>query len=227
MSLLVDLEARWENLRICQPVTPGVVSTLKELHQKQKAYEAFFAKLVAYNKEYRPAHVPELLLNNAPRPGAWCWKMRDLQLWVQHDAQAQGPVHLLDKAYRWADRLADRTKKVRITRSPGASTVSAAIRELEELAKWCDNLARVGTESWSRRARPSRACSAFLRGFSLSFPIMPANTRLKKQWADKLLTLELDRGYTIQELIPWHGGFSHVLSLAGRHPVPRTDPGGR
>jgi hypothetical protein len=143
LSVLVDLEARWENLRIYQPTTSGMPTTLKELHQKQKAYEAFFAKLVAYNKEYRPAHVPELLLNNASRLGGWCWKMRDLQLQVQHDSPAHFPVHLLEKAYRWADRLADRMKTDRLPRSPLAGNIPSAIRALEELAWWCDNLTRV------------------------------------------------------------------------------------
>jgi hypothetical protein len=143
LSLLVDLEARWENLRIYQPKPGGMPTTLKELHQKQKAYEAFFAKLVAYNKEYRPAHVPELLLNNASRLGAWCWKMRDLQLQVQHDASAHFPVHLLEKAYRWADRVADRMKKDRVVRPTFSADISSAIRTLEELARWCDNLGRV------------------------------------------------------------------------------------
>ena len=140
LSVLVDLEARWENLRIYQPAAPGVVSTLKELHQKQKAYETFFAKLGTYNKRYRPVHVPELLLNNAARLGAWCWRMRDLNLQVQHDAQPHCPAHLLEKAYRWADRLADRLKKARIARPAPASDIASAIRELEELAQWCDGL---------------------------------------------------------------------------------------
>jgi hypothetical protein len=142
LSLLVDLEARWENLRIYQPTTPGVVSTLKELHQKQKAYEAFFAKLAAYNKKYKPAHVPELLLNNATRLGLWCGRMRDLLARVQNDPQVHCPVHLLEKAYRWADRLSDRMKKDRIARPTLASNIAAAIRELDELAQWCDSQTR-------------------------------------------------------------------------------------
>jgi hypothetical protein len=142
LCLLVDLEARWENLRIYQPTTPGMPSTLKELHQKQRAYEAFFAKLAAYNKIYRPAHVPELLLNNASRLGVWCRKMRDLHLEIQHDTQATCPVHLLQKAYRWADRLADRIKQDRVARATLSGTIPGAIRELEDLSQWCDRLSR-------------------------------------------------------------------------------------
>jgi hypothetical protein len=147
LTLLVDLEARWENLRIYQPTSPGTPSTLKELNQKQKAYEAFFSKLVTYNKQYTPAHVPELLLNNASRLGLWCSKMRDLHLQVEHDATAHCPVHLLEKAYRWADRVADRMKQERVARPTLSGTISGAIRELEDLAQWCANLSRVTSES--------------------------------------------------------------------------------
>lgn len=143
LSQLVDLEARWENLRIYQPVAAGVSSTLKELHQKQKAYEAFFAKLGIYNKAHKPAHIAELLLNNASRLGKWCWSMRDLILQVQNDPQAHCPTHLLEKAYRWADRVADRMKRDRIARPAPSATIEGAIKELEDLAQWCGNLARL------------------------------------------------------------------------------------
>jgi len=138
LALLVDLEARWENLRDSQPIPSA--APLKELHQKQKAYEAFFAGLVTYNKGHQPAHVPELLLNNSRRLGVWCRRMRDLHLRVQNDSQAHYPLHLLEKAYRWADRLAEKLKKDRITRPALAANIPAAIRELDDLARWCDNL---------------------------------------------------------------------------------------
>jgi hypothetical protein len=145
LSLLVDLEARWENLRVSQPAAAGTASTLKALHQNQKAYEAFFARLRAYNKAHKPAHVAELLLNNASRLGKWCWSMRDLILQVQHEPQAHCPDHLLTKAYRWADRVADRMKKERIAQPTPPVTIPAAARELEALARWCDNLSRVAS----------------------------------------------------------------------------------
>ena len=145
LSLLVDLEARWENLRIFQPDAAGMPSTLKELHQKQKAYEAFHAKLVIYNKAYKPAHVAELLLNNAARLGKWCWRMRDLVRQVQNDPRAHCPTDLLAKAYRWADRVAARMKKEHIARPMPSVTISAAIQDLEELARWCDSLSRVAS----------------------------------------------------------------------------------
>src|ERR1043165_7284584 len=140
LAHLVDLEARWENLRIYQPIPPGTTPTLKELHQRQKAHEAFFAKMSAYNKRYRPVHVPEQLLNNAARLGAWCRSIRDLYLQTQNDIPAPCPLHVLEKAYRWADRVANRMKKEWLTR-PAPSTVPAAIQALDDLAVWCDGLA--------------------------------------------------------------------------------------
>ena len=145
LSALVELEARWENLRIYQPDIVEMPSTLKDLHQKQKAYEAFIAKLGIYNKAHKPTHVAELLLNNASRLGRWCWNMRDLVHIVQHDPQVHCPTHLLAKAYRWADRVADRMKEDHITRPIPSITIPAAIQELEELARWCDNLSRVAS----------------------------------------------------------------------------------
>src|SRR4030081_2706781 len=74
LSLLVDLEGRWDYLR---KTSPG---DLQDLHGRQKAYDAFHGKLVAYNKQYQPAHVSELLLNTPIRLGIWCRAMRDLYL---------------------------------------------------------------------------------------------------------------------------------------------------
>jgi hypothetical protein len=140
LSLLVDLEAFWENLRVDPLISPEKSPTLKELHQKQKAYEAFHAKLVSYNKNYRPAHVPELLLNTADRLGAWCRTMIDLHLALQHESQAHYPLHVLEKAYRWAAKLSDKLKMERIAPPPVSRTIPAAIRELEDLAQWCATL---------------------------------------------------------------------------------------
>ncbi len=142
LSLLVDLEARWENLRKAPSPDSGVGSATQDLQGKQKAYEAFRAKLVAYNKRYTPAHVPELLLNTPSRLGIWCQRMRDLYLQVEHDPQGHCPVHLLEKAYRWADRVGVRMHKDRVSRSTPPATIRAAIADLEALGQWCEDLAR-------------------------------------------------------------------------------------
>jgi hypothetical protein len=143
LALLVDLEARWENLRNTPPRDPGVSPATQDLHGKQKAYEVFRAKLAAYNKRYTPAHVPELLLNTASRLGAWCRRMRDLFGRVESNPAGHCPVHLLEKAYRCADRVAARMGKDRVCRSPLPADIEAAIRDLDALCQWSDELARV------------------------------------------------------------------------------------
>jgi len=140
LSMLVELEAAWENLRVDPSIVRESPATVKELHQKQKAYEIFRGKLVAYNKDFQPAHVPELLLNSADRLGAWCRRMADLHQAVQHDAQGSYPAHLIEKAYRWADGLADKRKLERIGRPALSRDPKAAILELENLAQWCESL---------------------------------------------------------------------------------------
>ena len=145
LSLLVDLEARWENLRRTRLRPPDADSSTQDLQGKQKAYESFHAKLMAYNKKYTPAHVPELLLNTPSRLARWCQTMRNLYLCVEHDPRGHCPVHLLEKAYQWADRVGDRMNKSYITRSTPPDTIRAAIRDLEALGRWCDDLARVAS----------------------------------------------------------------------------------
>ena len=143
LTLLVDLEARWENLRKTPLQAAEAGATTQDLHGKQKAYDAFRAKLVAYNKQYTPAHVPELLLNTPSRLGKWCRTMRELYLLVEHNSQGHCPVHLLEKAYRWADHVSTRMNKDRVSRSSPPSSIRAAILDLEALGHWCDDLGKV------------------------------------------------------------------------------------
>src|SRR3979411_2936105 len=75
LALLVELEARWENMRTASSRSAVAEATTEDLHGKQKAYEAFRTKLAGYNKRYAAAHVPELLLNTPSRLGIWCRAM--------------------------------------------------------------------------------------------------------------------------------------------------------
>jgi len=149
LSVLVDLEARWENLRKDPSRDSEEGSTTQDLQAKQKAYEAFHASLVAYNNRYRPAHVAELLLNTPSRLGNWCRAMRDLYLIVEHAPRGRCPVHLVEKAYRWADRVSTRMNKDRVSRSTSPGTIPAAIQDLEALGQWCDDLAKVAVPALS------------------------------------------------------------------------------
>lgn len=146
MAELVELEARWENLRVA-PRTAAVRATSKDLDRMQRAYESFHAKLVAFNQRYPPGHVPERLLNNPLRLGLWCRQMKDLYLRVEHDPRVAYPVHLLEKAYRCADRIAARMNQAALPRSAPQGDRPAAVRALETLERWCDDLTglEVGT----------------------------------------------------------------------------------
>src|SRR5262245_19252711 len=140
---LVDLEARWENLRRTPAPDPTVAATRADLQSRQRAYEVFRAKLVAYNKRYRPEHVPELLLNTPARLGKWCRRMRDLCLLVVQDPQCHCPAALVEKAYRCADRVCLRLKKDRVGRSTPPGAIRDAIRDLDTVGRWCDALADI------------------------------------------------------------------------------------
>jgi hypothetical protein len=149
LAELVELEAHWENLRAAPVRTAAVRSTTQDLHVMQKAYEAFRARLAAYNTHYPPGHIPELLLNTPGRLGPWCRRMVDLYVQVEHDSQVPSPVQVLAKAYRWADKIAGRTGKACPPRSTPAGDLQAAIRELDALGKWCAELAGVSSSDAS------------------------------------------------------------------------------
>jgi hypothetical protein len=142
LSSLVELEARWENLRGNRVVNMGKEETT-HLQQKQKAYEAFHDKLSAYNKMFKPEHVPERLLNTSVRLCEWCRKMRDLFARSEQDAKTPYPTHLLEKAYRSADRIADLLHKERAARPTPTGNAAEAVRELEALASWCESVTPV------------------------------------------------------------------------------------
>jgi hypothetical protein len=137
LALLVELEARWENLQTTSERPPDAQPSTQDLHDRQRAYETFRARLAAYNRHHTPAHVPELLLNTPARLGSWCRAMRGLCLRVEHHFRGACPVHLVEKAYRWADRVADRGRKGRVPRPAPPGTIRAAIQELEALSQWC------------------------------------------------------------------------------------------
>jgi hypothetical protein len=154
LSLLVELEARWENLRKPPARAQEGAASTQDLLSIQRAYDAFRGKLVAYNKRFRPAHVPELLLNTPSRLAAWCRSMRSLFLRVEHDPRAHLPVQLLEKAYRLAERMGARLDRDRPQRPTPPVTVEAAAQNLEALCRWCDGL---GTCAGSPNPDPATA----------------------------------------------------------------------
>jgi hypothetical protein len=137
LAMLVDLEARWENLRASR--TTAGPATLQALQGNQRAYELFHARLVAYNKRYAPPHIPEVLINTPLRLNQWCTKMG--ALFAELSAAVPFPDHLMEKAYRLADGIATRQGRDRAPR-PTPTTERAAGQELVGLATWCATLVR-------------------------------------------------------------------------------------
>jgi len=146
LAQLVELEARWENMRKTPSRVPEGGSATQALVSVQKAYDAFRSKLAAYNKRYTPGHIPELLLNTPIRLGLWCRTMRDLYLKVEHNPQIHCPVHLVEKANRWAERMSVRLHKDCVSRSAPPATIRAAIDVLGGLVQWCDQLAALAEQ---------------------------------------------------------------------------------
>ena len=142
LSSLVDLEARWENLRNTPSQDLAGGHGTDDLLAKQKAYEAFRAKLAAYNDRYEPSHTTESLLNTPARLEKWCDKMRNIYLQVESNPHAVYPVHLMEKTYRLADRLAVRLNKPSVSRSTVGRIIRCAIGELEAVGKWCNEVAQ-------------------------------------------------------------------------------------
>src|SRR5262245_9485811 len=105
LAQVVELEARWENLPQAAAQLDMALS-VRGLHDKQNAYAAYSARLVAYNERYRAGHYAKPARSTPPRLVAWLQAMRDLFSRVEHDPRCACPVHLVEKAYRWADRVA-------------------------------------------------------------------------------------------------------------------------
>src|SRR5262245_34526271 len=142
LAQVVELEARWENLPHAA-TQRGVALSVRGLHDKQKAYAAYSARLAAYNGRYREGYFAKPARGTPPRLAAWLQAMRDLCSRVEHDPRCACPVHLVEKAYRWADRVALLLKKDPVERVPPCTT-RAAIDELE-VVKQAAGDARVGT----------------------------------------------------------------------------------
>ena len=140
LAVLLDLEARRENLRAARSGTPQVPSATPDLQAMQRAYAAFRTQLRAYQARFSPTHATELLLNTPDRLGRWCRQVRDLHLRAGQPGPAHSPVHLLEKAYRWADRLAGKRGKDRVSRATPPGPAEAVFRALEAIAAWCDAL---------------------------------------------------------------------------------------
>ena len=136
LARVIDLQARWENLRD-KPGRPTSDYTTPDLHGRQKAYEAFRVVRAEYAARYRSAEVPETTLNTAERIAVWARAVRA----VFRKAEAVDcPASAMEKVYRMIDRLAARLNAAPIARGPLGS-LADAILALDSVILWCDALA--------------------------------------------------------------------------------------
>jgi hypothetical protein len=139
LSQVIDLQARWENMRD-DPERVGVGFSTPDLQGRQRAYEMFRARLAAYTARYRAAQVPELTLNTPDRVGAWCRAVRAVFRQAEPGAGSNRPTHAVEKAYRLADRIAARLKTGPVGREVSPGGTPSAVRNLDAVIRWCDGL---------------------------------------------------------------------------------------
>jgi hypothetical protein len=133
LARVIDLQARWENLRV-HPTRPAAEFSVADLHNRQKAYEAFRVRMEAYSARYRAARVAEPTLNTAGRVGAWCRVVA--AVFRQAGPSGECPAEAVAKAYRLADAIAARLEREPVGRESPES-ITDAIRALDALGRWC------------------------------------------------------------------------------------------
>ena len=144
LAALIELEARWECLRGAPPRSPQVRSTTQELRDIQAAYTAFRGSLATFNKRHAPPYLPEAPLNTPARLGHWCQTVGDLYARVGAP-NGRCPTALLEKAYRWADLIAQKMGIDRVPRSAAPADLPALLGELAAVGRWCDDRTRIST----------------------------------------------------------------------------------
>lgn len=131
---VLDLQARWENLRV------GNTISTAQLHGLQQAFEAYRASQAAFAGH--GDQVPELTPGGPDRLGRWCRTVRA----VCQGADPGGyPGHLMAKAYHLADRIARRAKADPPARGEAPADREGAARQLGEIAAWCDAVGAGGS----------------------------------------------------------------------------------
>ncbi len=136
---VLDLQARWENMRDDSVRNDDHKSTL-HLQGLQKAFEAFRSRMAEYTARYRTAQIPDLSPSGPDRLGAWCRAVRAVFQRAGHDAGSDCPVHVVAKAHRMADRIAARVKNDPVGRGAPPDDITGAIRDLGIVIAWCDGL---------------------------------------------------------------------------------------
>jgi hypothetical protein len=130
LARALDLQSRWENMRA------EVGDSSAQLQSLQKAFEAYRVRLSEYVARYRSEHIPDLSPSGPDRLGAWCRAVRA----VFRKAEGDCPAHVVAKALRMADRIAERVKAERVSREVPPTDMAGAVRQLDVIIAWCEAL---------------------------------------------------------------------------------------
>src|SRR5215212_6450269 len=105
---VIDLQAKWDGLLAAKELqTAG-------LHARQKANDAYQAALRDYKAKHPKADIPEPTHAIPERLVVWYRVLRA----VFEKAESGSPAEVMGKVYRLADRVAERTGKEQVARSP-------------------------------------------------------------------------------------------------------------
>jgi hypothetical protein len=130
---VLDLQSRWENLRA------GGTASTAQLQALQGAFETYRVLMAAYTARDRGEPVPELSPTKPGRLGAWCRTVRAV---LSRADGGECPTHVLEKAHRVADRIAARVQAEPAGRE-SPTDLAGAIRQLDAVIAWCDELGDV------------------------------------------------------------------------------------
>src|SRR5262245_2529218 len=109
LARVLDLQARWENMRDDTASAHGV-NSVSHLQGLQRAFEAFRVRMAEYSARHRSAQIPDLTPSGPDRLGAWCRTVRAVFRRAVGEAGDDCPAHVAATAHRMAARIAARGK---------------------------------------------------------------------------------------------------------------------
>ena len=133
LARVLDLQSRWENMR-----ADGGDSTA-QLQALQKAFEAYRLRLAEYTARHRSEQTPDLSPSGPNRLAAWCKTVR--AVFRRAGEGGECPSQVVTKAFRMADRIAERVKAEPVGRDTPPTDMPGAIRQLGAVIVWCEALA--------------------------------------------------------------------------------------
>lgn len=140
LARLIELHAKWENMRETPAGAAAGFSTL-DLQERQRAYDAFRARQVAYTTRFRAAPLSEVSLNGPERVGDWARAVRAVLRRAEVEAKDESFPHAVAKAYRLVERVAGRLKVGALTRGASGDGIAGAVRNLNAVIQWCEDVA--------------------------------------------------------------------------------------